>query len=85
MKSKTNDFLKEALEKLRASDIEEILMWLLEKKKETYQQIINDTDYDNNLIGLNELEDKLRLIFVNLAQKEAIEAIEKQKQTNGNS
>jgi len=65
-----SDYLKKAFEELNSKDLNKLIMWLIEEKKEVYNSMIKDLDFDNDLIDLNELEEKLRTIYANLIQKE---------------
>jgi len=65
-----NDYLKDAFNKLNSEDLQNLILWLLEKKTITYISMQKDVDFENNLIFLNELEEKLRIIYANIIQRE---------------
>ena len=71
-KEQMNEYLKKAFNSLNSNDLRDIIFWLLEKKQRCYDGMQKDIDLDNNLIVLNDLEEKLRIIYGNLIQREQL-------------
>lgn len=65
-----NDYLKKAFDSLSISEIENLIYFILDKKRIVYESISSDIDNSNELIILNDLENKLEVILVNLVQQE---------------
>ena len=70
-KLNVNNYLKKAFESLTSEDILSLINLLINEKKRAYSDMRNDIDKDWYIEhSLNELENKLRILYGNLLLKE---------------